>query len=348
MNSSWRALWLSLPAFLFVVSSAADPARESGRFAVASLKARDLEALGAQVGPQNFSITEDRRGVFYFANNLGVIESHFRPIEGIATQCYTILAEGDTLLAATREGIFAIRDEKATKIDPAFAYRLQQSPNPDRVVAGYDDGVGILEREGATWRVTARVTDAGHEVVGVLDKGDGEIWGGTDSNGLYRLTVQKADSGSRLTITDHFTEKSGLRKVGFTHGFSMARCALALVRGSTNSTASAGASRLTRRSREAWGGSQHFECSNRRMAKSCGWCRKTRSFVSDVRGQTGDLLPALYGKSVPATASSRSWPKETSSGSAVMTGCFDTLSPTTTLHHPRARSCEKPAWETGR
>jgi diguanylate cyclase (GGDEF)-like protein len=137
-------------------------------------------------------------------------EPRFVPIGGIATQCYTVLSEGGTLLAATREGIFAIQGDRAAKIDPAFAYRLAPSTVDGRVIVGYDDGIGILERDGATWKVVARAQEAGHEVVGVLDTGDGELWGGTDSGGLYRLVLGQSAAGAQLVVKDHFDEKDGL------------------------------------------------------------------------------------------------------------------------------------------
>jgi diguanylate cyclase (GGDEF)-like protein len=148
-------------------------------------------------------------------------EPRFTAIGGIANQCYSVLAEGDTLLAATRDGIFAIDGDKATKIDPAFAYTLVPSQDPNRVIAGYDDGVGILERQGSLWKVTARLEDAGHEVVGVLDGGPGEIWGGTDSNGLYRIAPQTTGPAPKLTVTEHFDEKAGLPE-GWVHPFRIA------------------------------------------------------------------------------------------------------------------------------
>jgi diguanylate cyclase (GGDEF)-like protein len=137
-------------------------------------------------------------------------EPRFLPIAGIATQCYTVLSEGDTLLAATREGIFAIRGEQVTRIDPNFAYHLAPSTVPGRVIVGYDEGVGILERDRDSWKLVARLPDAGHEVVGVLDTGDGDLWGGTDSGGLYRLALTRSAAGAQLVVRDHFDESNGL------------------------------------------------------------------------------------------------------------------------------------------
>jgi diguanylate cyclase (GGDEF)-like protein len=141
-------------------------------------------------------------------------EPHFRPLGGIDTQCYTVVSKGDTLLAATRDGIFALRGDQATKIDSAFAYHLAPSRDPDRLLVGYDEGVGVLQREGTVWRRTAHAAEAGHEVIKVLDAGAGEIWAGTDSGGLYRLELR--EEPVRLIVKDHFDESAGLPE-GWVH-----------------------------------------------------------------------------------------------------------------------------------
>ncbi len=64
---------LALVAMLVAASLGAGES-ERGRVGVRNLRTRDLEALGAKAGPQNFAIVQDQRGLVYLANNLGVVE----------------------------------------------------------------------------------------------------------------------------------------------------------------------------------------------------------------------------------------------------------------------------------
>jgi len=138
-------------------------------------------------------------------------EPQFTPVGGIATQCYTLLPQAGTLLAATRDGIVQLAGDRKTLVDPDFAYTLLPAPSDaNRVLAGYDNGVGILEHGPGGWKVLARNKDAGHEVVEVTALRD-EVWAGTESDGLYRLRLEeKPPAAPRLILLEHFGAANGL------------------------------------------------------------------------------------------------------------------------------------------
>ncbi|MBV9493009.1 MAG: GGDEF domain-containing protein [Acidobacteria bacterium] len=147
-------------------------------------------------------------GVYRMTPGSADEEPHFAAVGGIATQCYTLLPAAGTLLAATRDGIAQLDGDRKTIVDPDFAYALAPANgDPHRIVAAYDNGVGILEHGAGGWKVIARNREAGHEVVQIADAGRGELWGGTESDGLYQLQL---DAKSQLNLVRRFSTADGL------------------------------------------------------------------------------------------------------------------------------------------
>ncbi|MBV9494719.1 MAG: hypothetical protein JOZ54_10770, partial [Acidobacteria bacterium] len=64
---------LAFAVMLVALTAIAEPS-ERGRVTIRNFRTRDLEARGAKVGPQFFSITQDQRGLLYLGNNVGVVE----------------------------------------------------------------------------------------------------------------------------------------------------------------------------------------------------------------------------------------------------------------------------------
>jgi diguanylate cyclase (GGDEF)-like protein len=156
------------------------------------------------------------RGIYRMTHALPGEEPHFTVIPGTASQCYTILSTGESLLAATRDGVLEIVDDgkggnRVVPIDPAFAYSLAPiAGDPDRLLVAFDSGAGVLERIAGSWKVTARAEQAGHAVIEILDAGNGEVWAGTESDGLYELRLDGRGASTRLTMVKRYDKTAGL------------------------------------------------------------------------------------------------------------------------------------------
>ncbi|HEX6097674.1 MAG TPA: GGDEF domain-containing protein [Thermoanaerobaculia bacterium] len=155
------------------------------------------------------------RGVFRMTPGAGAEgEPRFTAVAGIDKQCYTLLPAAGTLLVATRDGILQLDGDRKIPVDGDFAYFLVPARgNPDRVFVAYDNGVGVLEHGPKGWQVLARNREAGNVAVSIVDAGDGELWAGTESDGIYQLRLD--DRGDErgtpsLVLVRRFDAKDGL------------------------------------------------------------------------------------------------------------------------------------------
>ncbi len=141
-------------------------------------------------------------------------EPRFTSVAGIDAQCYTLLPAAGTLLAATRDGILQLDGDRGgghrkVLVDGDFAYHLAPARgNPNRVVVAYDNGVGVLEHGPEGWRVLARNREAGNVSVSIVDVGGGELWAGTESDGVYQLRLEERGA-PWLVLVQRFDAKHG-------------------------------------------------------------------------------------------------------------------------------------------
>ncbi len=206
-----RKLWLGLNYGVSIVDDAASVTKlpNDGELGFEGF----VESIARFEG-QLFISTS--RGVFRMTPAADAeMEPRFTAVAGIDAQCYTLLPAAGTLLAATRDGILQLDGDRVggnrkVLVDGDFAYHLAPARgNPNRVVAAYDSGVGVLEHGPGGWRMLARNREAGNVAVSVVDVGGGELWAGTESDGAYQLRLE--DSGTpRLVLVQRFDAKNGL------------------------------------------------------------------------------------------------------------------------------------------
>ncbi|HET8772555.1 MAG TPA: GGDEF domain-containing protein [Thermoanaerobaculia bacterium] len=201
-----RKLWLGLNYGVSIVDDAAPVTKlpNDGELGFEGF----VESIARYEGRLFISTS---RGVFRMTPGEGAEgEPRFAPIAGIDTQCYTLLPAAGTLLAATRDGILQLDGDRKVLVDGDFAYHLAPARrNPNRVVVAYDDGVGVLEHGPQGWRVLARNREAGNVGVSIVDMGNGELWAGTESDGLYQLRLEEGGA-PRLVLVQRFDAKHGL------------------------------------------------------------------------------------------------------------------------------------------
>jgi hypothetical protein len=89
--------------------------------------------------PQNWSVRQDKRGVIYVGTTSGLFvmeppraisrEQHFIPVTGITSACFSLLAAGDTVLAATTDGLFQLdtRNRRLSQFSQFNSYILLRS-----------------------------------------------------------------------------------------------------------------------------------------------------------------------------------------------------------------------------
>ncbi|MDZ7359539.1 MAG: ATP-binding protein [candidate division KSB1 bacterium] len=140
------------------------------------------------------------RGIFYAATNVGVFYLHaasreFRPVEGIAAQCLSLLPVDDMLLAATLDGVYRIDRDRAAFVKPSVnnSYRAlvlhRSRQNNHRIFVGLDNGLAALRFENAAWIDEGKVSGVQERIIRLVENPPGSLWLGTSASGVRRVDI---------------------------------------------------------------------------------------------------------------------------------------------------------------
>ncbi|WP_456427063.1 ATP-binding protein [Rhodocaloribacter sp.] len=152
-------------------------------------------------GTLGFGSTVDQvirhRGRLYAATNEGLrrLETqaggvpHFRPVGGVEGQVWKLVDVGDALVVGAIGGAYVLRDGRAERIRTArHVFTLYRDPDaPDRIFAGLDDGLAVLERRGGRWRDAGRVEGITEEIRSIARTGPHTLWLGTAFRGMIEV-----------------------------------------------------------------------------------------------------------------------------------------------------------------
>ena len=139
------------------------------------------------------------QGLFYYDDN----SFSFLPIPRIITACWQVVQYENYLVAATSEGIFLVRDKKATLIKEGFALSIVRSINdPSMMTVGEMKGLYSLKKQGNQW-IDQKIECPEEEINDLQQDGFGNIWGSTLTKGVFRFAP-----GDRAP--EYLTQKDGL------------------------------------------------------------------------------------------------------------------------------------------
>ena len=158
------------------------------------------------------------RGQIYVATGLGVYylqtrpqstqanmlpqESVFLPVEGIRAQSWSLLTTHDDLLVATPFGVYNIEEQNAAFVQESLsgafaALTLSRSRrDSNRVYVGLYDGLAALYHDQSArvhWRNEGRVADIHEPIWCLAETASGELWLGTESQGVLRVKFSGND-----------------------------------------------------------------------------------------------------------------------------------------------------------
>jgi signal transduction histidine kinase/DNA-binding response OmpR family regulator len=129
-------------------------------------------------------------GLFYLDDS-----GRFRQMTGVPVQCWALLSMGQSLLAATFDGVFEIRGNQARRITDRFTFSLHRSGrDPNRVFAGLKSGVQSLYFEGGQWRDEGKWKGFDQETRHFYETPDGQLWLTDYFNGLTLADFSKGDA----------------------------------------------------------------------------------------------------------------------------------------------------------
>lgn len=128
------------------------------------------------------------QGLFYYDES----RFGFVPVKEIISACWSITPFMGDLFAATSQGIFIIRNNKATKINDAFAMILVNSTqDPASLYVGETRGFYNLKKNGSNW-IYSRVNDSLQEINDLKADAQGRIWGTSQYKGVFRYNPKES------------------------------------------------------------------------------------------------------------------------------------------------------------
>jgi len=143
-------------------------------------------------------------GIVYVATSIGVFYldeeetgfSRFKRIEGMQTESwdFELFVYGDNnskLLVGTAAGIFEISKLKAKlAVNNGTVYSLRQSSyEPNKVLIGYDDGLGSIEYQKVKnkWKILERNLAVTYTIRSILESRNKKIYLSTEVSGIIKL-----------------------------------------------------------------------------------------------------------------------------------------------------------------
>jgi signal transduction histidine kinase len=170
-------------------------------------------------------------GVFVLTEGAGPLRvAAFRPVEGPRVQCTSLLPLDRELLVASGQGLFTLREGKATplrKSSESAISLLRSRRDPDRVFESFQGGIALLRRDPGSpkgWREEGILTGLTEDVYSMAETADGSLWAGTLTDQVLRIRFPEGWKGGpdpRLRI----------ERFGSAQGISGATPFVALVRG---------------------------------------------------------------------------------------------------------------------
>ena len=170
------------------------------------------------------------KGTLYLGTNVGVSwfdnkSGTFKPVHDIGTQCFYLLAVGETLLAANFDGVHSIAGDRARVIratvgnDYNASFLLQSKKYPDLIYVVVTDGLAVLRMVNKSvdakskavteWVDEGRVAGIPDKVISVTERPDGALWVGT-GEGILLVKFKDLKAGKLPDLSNPQIERFGV------------------------------------------------------------------------------------------------------------------------------------------
>jgi signal transduction histidine kinase len=156
------------------------------------------------------------QGVFLLETPGASQQPRFRPVPGIKASTWSLRSMGDAILAANYQGLFEIRNGKATLLqgDGVNAYALHAaSEDATRIFLGLPDGLASLRRRGpgSPWVKEGLFPGLTDSVRTIEEAGNGRLWLGTMRREALRVGFPGAGPDTPgLPFVERYGEAQGL------------------------------------------------------------------------------------------------------------------------------------------
>ena len=140
------------------------------------------------------------QGLYYLNEKTDLFEN----ITGINTACWAIINAGNSLLAASSQGVYQIENFKSKQLTQGFSLSLVSSQfSPLKVYIGKTDGLVSIEYKNGKWSDEEKIRRINNEVRELTEDSKGNLWFSTPSEGIF---MYSPESG----LLKQFNESNGL------------------------------------------------------------------------------------------------------------------------------------------
>ncbi len=186
--------------------------------------------FGVQSGITSSTISMARLpdGSLYLGTNNGLLKynrssSKFEMNQQVTkNQIFSLLVDGNTLLVGT-DGLYLIKDNKTFLAQPSMAGNLKitslsiSKKYPNILYAGTAFGITLFVRDPnkpSGWQYLGEIPNIKEGVWSFAEKGDGQMWAGTQSGATYLITLSPDKNGKpdlSKTRVEVFGKKDGYK-----------------------------------------------------------------------------------------------------------------------------------------
>jgi signal transduction histidine kinase len=173
------------------------------------------------------------KGNLYAATGQGVFlrplgaplpeEPRFRPVQGIRSGTSALMVMDDHLLAATSQGVFSLRGDRATTVRPSSNVAislLRSRRNPARVFVGLQGGLSSLRLNSGRWVDEGLIPGVTADIYSMAESDRGDLWLGTSAEGVLRAAFPPGWQGGTRggpPVVSRFGAREGLPTSVQTH-----------------------------------------------------------------------------------------------------------------------------------
>jgi hypothetical protein len=123
-------------------------------------------------------------GLYFLPHN----SEKFRSFPGIPNECWNLLSVDESILAATSDGVFLVKDHSKQKIIVNEAYLLHRSEKDNnRIWVGTSEGLDSLYRKNGKWTKEFSVENIDQEIKTIAEENKGNLWVGAKTKGVLKI-----------------------------------------------------------------------------------------------------------------------------------------------------------------
>jgi signal transduction histidine kinase/DNA-binding response OmpR family regulator len=119
---------------------------------------------------------------------------HFVPVPGISGNCFSLISVGDSVLAATTDGVYHIQNNNNWKIIDDYSYILYRSPtDPNRIWVGTRQGLVSIylypKYKKHQWQKECQFENITGEIRTIVENKKRNLWLGTLNKGVLKVDL---------------------------------------------------------------------------------------------------------------------------------------------------------------